>query len=159
MVGPRGIDVLEFNVRLGDPEAQVMLALLAEDPVPAFRAAASGDLGDRTLTVLPATHAACVVLASAGYPDAPRKGDPIELVGALPESVALLHAGTRRRPDGAWVTDGGRVLGVTATGATLGAAVASCYAAIECVRFEGRQFRRDIGHRALGVSGRAVPTP
>jgi phosphoribosylamine--glycine ligase len=153
MVGPNGFDVLEFNVRLGDPEAQVMLGLLAEDPVPAFVAAAEGDLTGHTLDARPGEHAACVVLAAAGYPEAPRRGDPIELPSVLPPAVAVLHAGTRRAPDGRLLTDGGRVLGITGRGPTLAAAVAACYEAAAGIRFEGRQMRRDIAHRALHAGG------
>jgi phosphoribosylamine--glycine ligase len=153
MVGPAGLQVLEFNTRLGDPETQVMLALLAEDPVPAFHAAATGSLGTTTLAVHPGAHAACVVMAAQGYPDAPRKGDAMTLPDD-PEGAVILHAGTRRDAAGTLRTDGGRVLGVTATGATLEAALATCYATCARVHFDGRQYRRDIGHRALG--GRAV---
>lgn len=152
MVGPAGLQVLEFNTRLGDPETQVMLALLAEDPVPAFVAAATGALGSASLVARPGAHAACVVIAAQGYPEAVRRGDAIHL--PADPAAAILHAGTRRDADGVLRTDGGRVLGVTATGASLEAALGACYATCARIDFDGRQYRRDIGHRALG--GRAV---
>jgi phosphoribosylamine--glycine ligase len=123
-----------------------------EDPVPAFVAAATGALGSASLVARPGAHAACVVIAAQGYPEAVRRGDAIHL--PADPAVAILHAGTRRDADGVLRTDGGRVLGVTATGASLEAALGACYATCARIDFDGRQYRRDIGHRALG--GRAV---
>lgn len=144
--GPR---VLEFNVRFGDPEAQPLLALLTSDAAAAFEAAARGALPDDALT-FGGGAAACVVLASAGYPANARKGDAIRgLDGPPPEGVQVIHAGTRRDPDGTWRTAGGRVLGLTGVAPDLREALERCYAAAEAITWEGRQMRRDIGHRAL----------
>lgn len=154
MVGPQGLHVLEFNARLGDPEAQVMLALLADDPVPAFLAAARGELGSATLGTTPDRHAACVVLAAEGYPDRPRRGDAIRLPASHPPRTAILHAGTTRDPEGTLLTNGGRVLGVTATGPSLEAALTEAYGVCRGIDWPGVQYRRDIGHRAL--HGRAL---
>ncbi|MDX1689710.1 MAG: phosphoribosylamine--glycine ligase [Acidimicrobiia bacterium] len=139
-----GPSVLEFNVRMGDPEAQVILPLLATDPGPLFASVAEGSLPTEPL----AWHggaAVDVVLAADGYPESPRRGDPItgvEAAAARP-GVRVFHAGTARDGD-ALVTAGGRVLNVVGTGADLDTARAAAYAAVDDVSFAGRRFRRDI---------------
>ncbi len=139
--GPR---VLEYNCRFGDPEAQVILALWADDPVRIFRAAIERELAHVTLSWRPGA-AATVVLAAGGYPEAPRTGALIAgLDDAASTGAQVLHAGTVASPEGPRVA-GGRVLSVTATGADLPAAVARAYAGVERISFEGMQFRRDIG--------------
>ena len=158
MVGPAGWHVLEFNARLGDPETQVMLALLAEDPVPAFVAAAGGALGAASLNFRTDAHAACVVVAAAEYPGTPRRGDAIRLPPSPAANVAILHAGTRRDADGVLRTDGGRVLGVTGVGPDLADALSLCYSTCGAIEFPGMQYRRDIGHRALGGRALGLPT-
>lgn len=139
-----GPQILEFNARFGDPEAQVILPLIEGDLLAALLACAEGRLQPDMLG-WGSGAAACVVLAAAGYPDAPRRGDPITGIEALDEpGVLLFHAGTAWQ-DGELVTNGGRVLGVTGLGRTLPAALARAYAAVEQIRFDGMQYRRDIG--------------
>ena len=151
MITPEGeLSLLEFNVRFGDPETQVLMAVLDGDVAAALAAAARGEL-DPGLLHVSSDHSVCVVLAAGGYPEAPRTGDVIsgfEAAGAVP-GVSVFHAGTSLR-DGKVVTAGGRVLGVTARGASLAEAHARAYQAAELIQFEGRQFRHDIAARALG---------
>jgi phosphoribosylamine--glycine ligase len=143
--GPR---VLEFNTRFGDPETQAVLPRLGSDPLALLWAAAKGRLGGFALEVRP-EHAICVVISSAGYPGAYASGGEIGIPADLPEGVSVLHAGTARDDAGRLVASGGRVLGVTATGASLAAAAARAYAACESVRFASKYYRRDIGARQL----------
>ncbi|HEV8551360.1 MAG TPA: phosphoribosylglycinamide synthetase C domain-containing protein, partial [Polyangiaceae bacterium] len=142
----------EFNVRFGDPETQVLMPITGGDFGDALDGAARGALDPRALAPN-GEHALCVVLAAPGYPEAPRAGAAITGLGAAAglEGVRVLHAGTALRGDSV-VTSGGRVLGVTAHGTSLEAAHACAYAAIERIHFEGMQYRRDIGGRALGTS-------
>jgi phosphoribosylamine--glycine ligase len=149
MLTDEGPKVIEFNCRFGDPECQAILAAADADPLPLLLAAARGE-------TLPAPraaaggHAVCVTLASGGYPGTYRTGVPIDGIDAAEarQGVRVFHAGTAER-DGKLVTAGGRVLGVTATAADLGDAVARVYAAIADISFEGMHFRRDIGRRGL----------
>ncbi len=141
--GPR---VLEFNCRFGDPEAQVVLPLLESDLLEIALACAEGRLGDVSIRWKNST-AACVVLASKGYPSAPETGNPVEM-GCLPDNSFCFHAGTRLE-NGRLVTAGGRVFGVTAWAETLEQAVAGAYLAVKRIEFEGMQYRRDIAWRAL----------
>jgi phosphoribosylamine--glycine ligase len=146
MLTDEGPKVVEFNCRLGDPEAQVVLPLIETDLVDVFEALTLGELGGFDLTLRDAA-AGCVVMASDGYPVAYDTGFPIEGIGdaeAL-EGVTVYQAGTRQEPDGALVTDGGRVLGVTGQGADLRAALDRAYAGIDRIHFEGATVRRDIG--------------
>ncbi len=144
--------VLEFNVRFGDPECQPLMMRLASDLAGLLERTLDDGLADARAT-WDDRAAACVVLASAGYPGRPETGIPIEGVeeaSRLPD-VMVFHAGTRLAPDGrTLLTDGGRVLGVTALGATIGEAVSSAYRAADRIRFRGMQMRRDIGYRAIG---------
>jgi phosphoribosylamine--glycine ligase len=149
--------VIEFNVRFGDPETQALLVQLESDLLPLLDGAARGDLDPETHLVSRGA-AVCVVLASGGYPRSYEKGKPIsglEEAEAL-EQVVVFHAGTRLGPDGGFVTDGGRVLGVTAAAPDVATARERAYAAAECIRFEGMQLRRDIGARALQRAGRTA---
>jgi phosphoribosylamine--glycine ligase len=152
MITPRGEPyLLEFNVRFGDPETQVLMNVLDGDLGDALDGAARGRLDPAALRVS-ARHALCVVMAAHGYPGAPRTGDVIhglETAGGL-EGVSVYHAGTRRDGNNGdrVVTAGGRVLGVTGYGATLGEASERAYRAVATVRFDGAQFRRDIGASA-----------
>jgi len=146
MLTPEGPHVLEFNARFGDPEAQVVLPLLDEDPLPLLWNAALGRLpADRHATFLKHRGAAvCVVLASRGYPVRPATGDDIEgLEGPWPHGIHLFHAGIDRHM-GRWVTSGGRVLGVTARGVNIEEAREAAYAAVSRIYFAGIQYRRDI---------------
>ncbi|MGE0803347.1 MAG: phosphoribosylamine--glycine ligase [Lautropia sp.] len=152
MIGPAGgVRVLEFNCRLGDPEAQVILARLKSDFGQLIRAGIDGHL-DQVEAEWDRRSALCVVLAAEGYPDAPRRGDPIlgyPEHGHRGESETLVfHAGTTAAA-GEVVTAGGRVLGVTALGDSLKMAQGSAYEAVRRIRFKGMQYRSDIGHLAL----------
>jgi phosphoribosylamine--glycine ligase len=156
MITPAGDpNLLEFNVRFGDPEAQVTLPLLEGDFAEACHACATGALGADMLRPLP-RHALCVVVAAHGYPGSVRTGDAIagiEEALKVP-NVTVLHAGTRKLGD-LFVTGGGRVLNVVGTAETLAEARDRAYEAVSRIRFEGMHFRRDIGARALTLSARA----
>ena len=143
--------VVEFNVRFGDPECQPLMLRLQSDLVDVCEAVIDGTLADVALT-WDARAAACVVVAAPGYPGKIERGAVIEGLAAADavDDAIVFHAGTRRRDDGAIVTDGGRVLGVTALGDTLGEALRHAYSAVACIRFPGMQYRRDIGKHALG---------
>ena len=145
--------VLEFNCRLGDPETQPIVVRLASDLVTLLEHAIAGTL-DTVEAEWDRRAALTVVLAAAGYPGAPRKGDVVTglaAAGAHP-GVVVFHAGTAQ--DGELVrTSGGRVLGVTALGDSIRQAQRSAYAALASIRFEGMQYRSDIGHRALARRG------
>ncbi len=151
--GPR---VLEFNVRLGDPEAQVLLPLLASGVREAAEAVLAGRL-DRWAPRWHSQAAVCVVLCAEGYPERPRTGTPITGVrdAAALEHVLVFHAGTVER-DGALVTAGGRVLNVVGLGDTLEEARARAYRAAGVIKFEGKMYRRDIGARAAVRTGDAI---
>ena len=154
MISPAGEPrLLEFNVRFGDPETQVVMDAVDGDLAEALLCAASGRLDPSALRPA-ARHALCVVLAAGGYPASPRKGDPIDGLEAASEleQVKVYHAGTRLEA-GRLVTAGGRVLGVTGLGATLAEAHEWAYRAADRIRFAGRQRRSDIGERALGAHG------
>ena len=138
---------LEFNCRLGDPEAQPILMRLKSDLVELVERALEGGLQDAEVEWDRRT-ALGVVLAAHGYPDAPRSGDRIEGVPAPAPECRVFHAGTRADGRGV-VTGGGRVLCVTALGDNLRAARSRAYEAVERIRFDGMQYRKDIGHRAL----------
>lgn len=150
MVSPEGVpSVLEFNVRFGDPETQVLTMVTDGDFADALLCAAKGNLEEASLRVS-RDYAVCVVLAAEGYPEAPSKGDPItglERAEAL-AGVRVFHAGTLLR-DGRLLTNGGRVLGVTARASTLRDAQALAYRAATLIEFRGKQMRSDIAHRAL----------
>jgi phosphoribosylamine---glycine ligase len=151
MVTPSGDPMLlEFNVRFGDPETQVLVMTTTGDFGEALAAAAQGNLASGAIAPS-GEHAVCIVLAAAGYPDSPKKGDPITGIDAAEtlEGVRVFHAGTGRAGP-LLVTAGGRVLGVTARAGSLREAHARAYAAAERVRFAGAQYRRDIARRALG---------
>jgi phosphoribosylamine--glycine ligase len=150
MLTPDGPKVLEYNARFGDPETQVVLPLLKTDLVDIMLASARGELTDVELQWSD-QWAVSVVLASSGYPGDYQKGKPITGIAdaeAL-ENVTVFHAGTKRLDDGSIVTNGGRVLNVTAIGESFEAAQTLAYQAVELINFEGKQYRHDIGSRAL----------
>ena len=152
MITPAGDPfLLEHNVRFGDPECEVLLELLDGDVAELLLSAARGELRASAATVAD-RHALAVVLAAAGYPASPRAGDRIEGLdeAVRVEGVSVHHAGTASR-DGAMVTAGGRVLVITARGASPREARDRAYAASARIRFEGMIFRRDIGTRPLEV--------
>jgi phosphoribosylamine---glycine ligase len=138
---------LEFNCRMGDPETQPIMARLKSDFTVLLDAALDGRL-DQVEAEWDRRTALGVVVASAGYPDAPRKGDAITHLPEDRDDCMTFHAGTTLG-DNDLVTSGGRVLCVTALGDTVRAAQKSAYEAVQQVRFDGMQYRRDIGHRAL----------
>ncbi len=144
------IGVLEFNCRMGDPETQPIILRLKSDLVTLIEHALAGTL-DKAEAEWDRRVALSVVLAAHGYPDAPRKGDAIHGLPAADEDCHVFHAGTALNGKEA-VTSGGRVLTVTALGGNVSAAQRRAYEMVEKIRFEGMQFRRDIGHRALGAS-------
>jgi len=149
MLTADGPKVLEFNVRFGDPEIQAVLLRWDGDLRPALEACIDGTLHPGLVRWKPA-HAVCVVMAAGGYPGAYRKGDPIGGLAdaATLDGVEVFHAGTRPA-NGQVLTAGGRVLGVTALGTTLQAAVARAYEAVDLIQFADGYCRRDIAHRAL----------
>ena len=150
MITPDGAPMmLEYNVRFGDPETEVLMAVLDEDLPALLLATAKGELREAG-SAKAHGHAACVVMAAAGYPATPRTGDAITGLEAAAEvpGVFVLHAGTKRAGE-AIVTAGGRVLAVTATGDTLGEALGHAYDAVDRIDFDGAQHRRDIGQKAL----------
>jgi phosphoribosylamine--glycine ligase len=149
MLTADGPKVIEFNVRLGDPEAQVVLPMLDEDLSWLLASAATGALPERAARFRSEPHVA-VVLAAGGYPDSAATGKVItgvDAAAAEPDAV-VFHAGTARR-ERTLVTAGGRVLSVVGRGATYPAAIAAAYRAVSHISFEGLQFRRDIGRKAL----------
>jgi phosphoribosylamine---glycine ligase len=148
MLTPEGPSVIEYNARFGDPETQVVLPRLETDVLALLWAATQGKLPSVTLTTK-LEHAICVVIAVKGYPDVYPKGDVITLPATLPPGVAILHAGTARTPAGEIVTNGGRVLGVTALAPTLRVAAERAYAVCDEIGCVSKYFRRDIGARQL----------
>jgi phosphoribosylamine--glycine ligase len=143
------VRLIEFNTRFGDPETQVLMATLEGDLADVLTSAAQGRLDAAGFR--PATrHAVCIVLAAQGYPDTPRKGDVIHGLAEAEQlpGVSVIHAGTTLDAAGNVVTAGGRVLGVTASAATLVEAHRNAYMAAQRIRFEGMQYRRDIAARA-----------
>lgn len=146
MLTREGPKVLEFNARFGDPETQALLPRLRSDLLPALEATIDGRL-DRLVLQWDPRPAVCVILASGGYPGTYETGRPISGLGEAGHGggdVFVFHAGTKE-VGGQVVTNGGRVLGVTALGATTAEARARAYKAAERITFEGRHFRRDIG--------------
>ncbi len=150
MLTPEGPKVIEYNCRFGDPETQVVLPLLKTDLLTVMQAVENETLGDLDVAWSDGA-AACVVLASGGYPEFYEKGRAISLPERLPDNVTLYHAGDALREDGTLVTSGGRVLGVTAAAPTLKEALRDAYAAAETVDFDGKYLRTDIGKRALAA--------
>jgi phosphoribosylamine--glycine ligase len=152
MLTDAGVRVLEFNCRFGDPETQSILPRLEGDLAGALRAAAAGELGDVELTASN-DAAVTVVCAGGGYPGQSDSGGPIDGVEDAEAAGALVfHAGTAVR-SGRLVTNGGRVLNVTARGETLADARSRAYAACELVTFPGMRYRRDIAAQEAGVAG------
>lgn len=151
MLTPDGPKVIEYNCRFGDPETQVVLPLLQSDLLTVMMAVEEGRLAE-TKVEFSGGAACCVVVASGGYPGKYERGKAISFADtpALREAT-VYHAGTKRDETGALVTAGGRVLGVTATAATLAEAVGKAYRAAEAVSFEDAYYRKDIGARALAA--------
>jgi phosphoribosylamine--glycine ligase len=147
MMTAEGPKLLEFNVRLGDPETQAIMHSFTGDLGALLWEAANGSLPD--LRPENAKPSVCVVLAAEGYPDQPRIGDEITGVGEAEAAGAnVFQAGTKQEGT-RLLTNGGRVLGVTTGGNTLQVAIKNAYAAAAKIRFEGMHYRRDIGHKSL----------
>lgn len=145
MLTAAGALVLEYNVRFGDPETQVLVPLLETDLFDVLDAAARARLTGTTLRWRPGA-AACVVMAAAGYPGTARTGTPVHVPRDLGGEVLVFHAGTRREGSGC-VSAGGRVLNVVGLGANRAVAVARAYEAVARIDFAGAHYRRDIGAR------------
>jgi phosphoribosylamine---glycine ligase len=158
MLTPDGPKVIEFNVRMGDPETQVVLPLIDEPLLPLLVAAADGRLAQSTCRIGP-DRMVGVVIASRGYPESSESGQPIGGVDAAQKipGVSVYHAGTAMR-DGRLVTAGGRVLTVAGRGPDFSEAIVRAYAAVLQIQFDGMQFRRDIGRRALQSLHQQVTT-
>lgn len=148
MLTEKGPRVLEYNVRFGDPETQPIMVRMKSDIVELFQACVDGKLDEAALEWHDEA-AVCVIMASGGYPASSEKGVPIHgLDDIAAEEAIVFHSGTAEK-DGEIVTNGGRVLGVTAKDATIKGAIDKAYAAVEKINFDHMQFRRDIGARAL----------
>ena len=150
MITPNGPKVIEYNCRFGDPETQVVLPLLKTDLLTVMQAVENETLADLEVEWSDGA-AACVILASGGYPSHYEKGKVMTLPETTPDNVTIYHAGDKLDSKGRLVTSGGRVLGITATAPTLKEALADAYAAAETVEFESKYMRHDIGRRALAA--------
>jgi phosphoribosylamine--glycine ligase len=150
MITDEGPQLLEYNLRFGDPEAQALLLRLEDDLLPVLAAGAAGNFGVARLKFRKAA-AACIVLAAEGYPGKPTRGDLIRGLDAAArqKGVVVFHAGTQQR-EGEFYTAGGRVLNVCATGADLVEALKKAYAGCGAIHWPGKVMRRDIGRRVLG---------
>ena len=149
MLTPNGPKVIEYNCRFGDPETQVVLPLLKTDLLTIMQAVENETLADLKVEWHEGA-AACVILASGGYPGHYEKGKVMTFPETTPENVIVYHAGSKL-VDGKLVTNGGRVLGVTAMAPNLAEALKDAYAATETIDFEGKYMRHDIGQRALAI--------
>ena len=147
MLTPEGPQVIEFNCRFGDPECQTLMPLMGPELAKVLQACALGCLDLAPQLSIARTCSACIVAAAEGYPETPRKGDVIQLQPDPDSQRQLFHAGTSRQDDGTVKTAGGRVLTLVAQAADFDQAFASAYAGLAFVRFNGMQFRRDIGHQ------------
>ena len=136
--------VIEYNVRMGDPETEVVMLRIDGDLVDLMEAAASGDLGERRLDHDP-RYATTVMAVSGGYPGSYPKGKEMTGLEEASQDAILFHAGTAMSPDGKLVTSGGRVIACSALGETIDDALAASYAAVGKINFDGKYFRRDIG--------------
>lgn len=153
MLTHQGPKVLEYNVRFGDPECQPLLMRLKSDLLDLLEATANGDLASVDPPEWDSRPAVCVVMASEGYPGPYEKGREIRGLedAAQLEDVKVFHAGTTAGDDGAVLTNGGRVLGVTALGNSVSAAKLQAYRAVKCIRWPGAWCRKDISDKALTV--------
>tara|TARA_Y100001978_G_scaffold200188_1_gene215956 strand:+ start:200 stop:1489 length:1290 start_codon:yes stop_codon:yes gene_type:complete len=146
MLTSEGAKVLEFNVRFGDPETQVILPLLADDLVPLLlQSARGGDMPEKV--AFKDESSMVVVLTSAGYPESYPKGETIRIAEEIPRGSEVIHAGTQKNQAGEIVSAGGRVLGAVGTGETLALAREKAYALCGLIDFPSKFFRNDIGHR------------
>ena len=147
MLTPTGPKVIEYNCRFGDPETQVVLPLLKTDLLTVMEAVENERLHELDVQWLDAS-AACVILASGGYPGHYEKGNAMSFPDTFPQNITCYHAGSKM-VDGQLFTNGGRVLGITAVAPTLTEALQDAYATAQTIHFDGKYMRRDIGQRAL----------
>ncbi|WP_289001784.1 phosphoribosylamine--glycine ligase [uncultured Megasphaera sp.] len=152
MITADGPKVVEFNCRFGDPETQAVLPLLDGDLAQIMLACAKGTL-TADMVHWKQASACCVIMASKGYPESSHKGDVISGLDNVAPDVQVFHSGTKV-VDGQYVTNGGRVLGVTALGATLQEAIDQAYANVRRISFDGQQVRQDIGAKGLRHLGK-----
>ncbi len=145
MLTPNGPKVIEYNCRFGDPETQVVLPLLKSDLLTVMQAVTNGTLAETSVEFADA-HACCVIMASNGYPSAYEKGFEMTIPETVADTVYVAGASLK---DGKLLTNGGRVLGVTAVADTLSAAIEEAYARVKTISFENAYYRNDIGARAL----------
>ncbi len=150
MITPNGPKVIEYNCRFGDPETQVVLPLLKTDLLTVMQAVENETLADLEVEWHDGA-AACVILASGGYPSHYEKGKVMSFPASTPANVTIYHAGDKLDGESRLITSGGRVLGITAMAPTLKEALADAYAAAETVNFDGKYMRHDIGRRALAA--------
>lgn len=153
MLTAKGPIVLEFNARFGDPETEVVLPMLKGDILDILEASSTGGLARMSIPWL-AGSCVTVVMAAKGYPGEITKGDIISGLDKVPEGVLVFHCGTKTDEQGNFVTAGGRVLSITATGDSLEEALALAYKGVEAIDFEGCHYRQDIGQKALAVKGK-----
>jgi len=146
-----GPKVIEYNARFGDPETQVVLPLLTSDLLNIMIACRAGRLARARVKFLD-TSSACVVMASGGYPGSYEKGKVIRGLDEAAKYGTIYHAGTQRRPDGTFVTSGGRVLCVSSLGRSLRQALKNCYKGVEYISFDGAFYRKDIGSKDASIS-------
>jgi phosphoribosylamine--glycine ligase len=151
MLTDEGPQVIEFNCRFGDPECQTLMPLMGPELARVLQACALGRLADAPALTQVKRCSACVVAAAAGYPVSPRKGDPIAVAFSPgptnTDQRQLFHAGTRHSTEGVLETSGGRVLAMVAQAADFDQAFAKAYEGLMQVRYDGMQFRTDIGHQ------------
>lgn len=152
MISEGGPKVMEFNCRFGDPETQVVLPLLKNDIAEIFLSIIEGEL-DLEEIEWTDHYALCVVIASPGYPGSYEKGTEIFGLERIKDEATVFHAGTKLY-NGKFITDGGRVLGVTAIDKSMEKAIFKAYAAVDKIKFKGMQYRRDIGRKVLKGKGR-----
>lgn len=150
MATPEGPKVVEYNCRFGDPECQIVLPLYKGDVLELLNACAKGEINKISVQENEGS-AAIVVLASQGYPGSYPKGRVIEGLDDVPKGTHVIHAGTQLKED-QLVTSGGRVLGVVGQAPNLQEVLDLCYEGVEAIRFEGMEFRKDIGQKGLKYS-------
>lgn len=148
MITKSGVKVVEYNVRFGDPECEVLLPLIDGDFLKIVYDIALGKLDAKGVSIKD-EYAVIVVMCAGGYPNSYKKGDVITLPKSVDEGSYVIHAGTKRNAAGQIVTNGGRVLGMTARGKTLREALNKAYKLCDNTSFDGAHFRRDIAHRQL----------
>lgn len=147
MLTPTGPQVIEFNCRFGDPECQTLMPLMGPELAQVLQACALGCLDQAPELFIVDRCSACVVAAASGYPEAPRKGDRLEIQLQPDASIQLFHAGTRRSEEGHQLTSGGRVLAVVAQADDFDQAFTAAYQGLSQVHFNGITYRHDIGHQ------------